>query len=240
MADILQPVADHIWFYPPNPDPEVVQPGVGVIIAESATVLVDAGNSPRHARQIRATLRMMAAPPVRYVIYTHHHWDHTFGGQIWLDSLIIGHEQCRALLAERYGSQPWSQRYIQEQSYLHPARAAALRALGRAIDDWTAFRLVSPHITFTHDLTVSVDPVEISLRHVGGRHAEDSITVQVNDTTLFLGDCFYPPPAHVRQPGETTDYAMIEDLLRRPTEHFIDSHNGPRTRSDFSRLLENG
>ncbi len=237
MVEALQPISDHIWFYPPNPDPEVVQPGVGVIIAPSATVLVDAGHSPRHARQIRAALRMMEAPPVRYIIYTHHHWDHTFGGQIWLDSLVVAHEQCRSLLAERYGSQPWSQRYIQEQSYLTPARATMLRALGRAIDDWSAFHLVSPQIVFSGQLSLTVDDLEIRLRHIGGRHAADSITVQVNEV-LFLGDCYYPPPAHVRQPGETSDYSMIANLLEQPAEYFVDSHYGPRARADFSRLLE--
>jgi glyoxylase-like metal-dependent hydrolase (beta-lactamase superfamily II) len=237
MVDPLHQITDHIWFFPPHSDPEVVQPGVGIILTPSETILVDAGSSPRHARQIRAVLREMEAPPVRTVIYTHHHWDHTFGGQIWDGCQIIAHEQCRALLHEHYGSQPWGHRYIQEQSYLNPAWAAGLRAMDRAVDDWGRFQLKLPNTTFTNDLTLFVNERTFHLVHVGGRHAPDSIVVEVNGV-IFAGDCFYPPPLSVRQPGDTLDFAMIERLLARNAAAYIDAHGSPRTHAEFARLLD--
>jgi glyoxylase-like metal-dependent hydrolase (beta-lactamase superfamily II) len=237
MAELPQPIADHIWLYPPNADPEATQPGVGIIVANSATVLVDAGNGPRHARQIRAALRQMDAPPVAYVLYTHHHWDHTFGAQIWRDSIVVAQAQCRPLLLERYGSQPWSRRYIQEQSFLIPARASILHALDRAVEDWGAFRLVLPQITFSSGMSLIMDNLTITLQHVGGRHAADSSVVRAGNV-MFLGDCFYPAPPHLRESEDGPDLNMLQTLLEQDVSVYIDSHNGPVSRAELSQRVE--
>lgn len=237
MVEPLQQINEHIWYFPPHSDPEFIQPGIGIILTPHETVLVDAGNSPRHARQIRAVLRQMEVSPVSTVIYTHYHWDHTFGAQIWDGSQIIAHEQCRALLREHYGSQPWGRRYIQEQIFSSPVQAQGLRALDRAIDDWARFQLVLPTISFTNDMTLYSGSVTFWLTHVGGRHAPDSIIVQVGDV-VFLGDCYYPPPLSLRQPGDTLDFAMIEQLLTLNAAAYIDAHGSPRTHAEFTRLLD--
>lgn len=237
VTEPLLRINDHIWYFPPHSDPEAIQPGVGIILTPHETVLVDAGNSPRHARQIRAVLRQMEVPPVRTVIYTHYHWDHTFGGQIWDGSQIIAHEQCRPLLHEHYGTQPWSRRYIHEQIYSSPARAGGLRALDRAIEDWARFQLVLPTISFTSDLTLYAGSFSFWLTHIGGQHAPDSTIVQIGDV-VFLGDCYYPPPLSLRQPGDTLDFAMIEQLLALNAATYIDAHGSPRTHAEFAQLLD--
>src|SRR5690606_14878150 len=81
MTEELQQISEHVWVYPHNPND--TQPNVGVIVTEQHTVLIDAGNSPRHARRILGELWRINAPTVTHVIYTHYHWDHTFGAQIF-------------------------------------------------------------------------------------------------------------------------------------------------------------
>lgn len=233
MTDLLQQISDHIWLYPPNPDSEVMQPGVGIIITDSASVLIDAGNSPRHARQIRAALRQIDAPPVSYVIYTHHHWDHTFGAQIWTGSITVGHEQCRDLLLEHYDGQPWNQHHGLEQDYPNPAQ----RLLDRTAGDWGAFQLVLPQITFTASMKLIVGNLTLALRHVGGQHAADSIIVQAGEV-LFIGDCIEPPPDPPQPPGDTAAHGLIDNLLRYEVNVFVDGHNGPAARADFARRRE--
>jgi glyoxylase-like metal-dependent hydrolase (beta-lactamase superfamily II) len=237
MVDLLRRITDLLWYFPPHSDPETIQPGVGIILTPRETMLIDAGNSPRHARQIRAVLRQMEAPPVSTVIYTHFHWDHTFGGQIWDGSQIIAHEHCRALLYEHYGSQPLSRRYVQEQSYLNPAWVSGLRAMDRAVDDWARFQLALPNTTFTDDLMLFKSNLTLRLAHVGGYHAPDSIIVAVDDV-VFLGDCYYPPPLSIRQPGDTLDFGMIEQLLALNAATYIDAHGSPRAHAEFARLLD--
>jgi glyoxylase-like metal-dependent hydrolase (beta-lactamase superfamily II) len=230
----LQQIADQVWLYPYDAAAEIPQPNVGVIITPSETVLVDAGNSPRHARQILYELNRQGAPPVKYVIYTHHHFDHSFGGQIWEGSVVVGAQQCRGLLLERY-----SGRHNEEQPQPTPPRDQGLRAMERAVGDWVGFKVVPPQLTFTEDLSLILDGISLSLRLVGGQHAADSITVLLQEPNLlFIGDCYYPPPQPNREDTDSHDQAMLEALLAQQASLYIEGHHAPQTHAEFARRLK--
>jgi glyoxylase-like metal-dependent hydrolase (beta-lactamase superfamily II) len=82
MQQKLVQLAESVWLWPHNPDPDVVQASVGVIVGDNETVLVDAGNSPRVARQIKDELKHVGFPAVSRIMYTHHHWDHLNSPQV--------------------------------------------------------------------------------------------------------------------------------------------------------------
>ena len=63
MAEALLHIAENVWSFPTNPDSEKVEPTVGVIVTGTGTVLVDAGNSPAHARRVRDAIAALGAPP---------------------------------------------------------------------------------------------------------------------------------------------------------------------------------
>ena len=237
MTEALQQITDHVWHYPYDPDSAIVQPGVSAIISQNETVLVDAGNSPSHARQVRAALLTMEAPPVRYIIYTHFHWDHTFGAQMWRNSRVIAHQKCREHLLTAYGNQPANLVRAEEDLSDDAAQEPALSAVPQNIDHGQDFELVLPHMTFTGDMTLALAGVTINLHHIGGQHASDSITVRADDT-LFIGDCYYPPPMNIRQPDDTLDFPMIEQLLAENATTYIEGHNRPKSHAEFAELLD--
>jgi glyoxylase-like metal-dependent hydrolase (beta-lactamase superfamily II) len=232
MSDELQQIAERIWIFPRDLESSRVQPNVGVICTPTQTILVDGGNSPRHARRVLTTLAEMNTPPVSYVIYTHHHWDHVFGAAIF-GAPVIAHELCRKLLIETAGK-PWSYTYLQEEMRRSPLREGELIALGRAIDDWRTLRILIPSITFTYKLRLYLDGLTLDLDHVGGNHAPDSVVVHIQEAgVLFTGDCYYPPPLHVREPNDTLDFAMIETLADTSVNTYVDGHGVPLTRAEF-------
>ncbi len=235
MAEELQQISEHVWIYPYNPNE--TQPNVGVIITEEHTVLIDGGNSPRHARRILGELWRMNAPSVSHIVYTHYHWDHTFGAQIF-DALVVSHEQTRDLLISQYASKPWSNHYIQDEIRQNPARASMMQSLGRAIDDWRGFRVILPSVVFSDHMVLHVDEVTLDLRHIGGKHAADSITVEVaGEGVLFVGDCYYPPPTAVRQPGDGLNIEMLQALLAQNMNIYIEGHNQPITHAEFVQKM---
>jgi glyoxylase-like metal-dependent hydrolase (beta-lactamase superfamily II) len=237
MPDKLYQLNDHIWIYPHDPDAARVQPSVGIITTPTQTILIDAGNGPRHARQILLALREVGLPPVSHVIYTHFHWDHTFGGQVW-GGAVVAHEQTRELLRSQYVSKPWSSLYIQEEITNNPMRKTTMRALDRAVDDWRAFQIILPLVTFTHSLELYLDGLTLDLQHVGGQHAADSITIRIRESkVMFLGDCYYPPPAHLRKIDDTIDHTMAEVLLSEDVDLYIEGHNDPATRTEFQQRV---
>ena len=54
----------------------------------------------------------------------------------------------------------------------------------------------------------------------------------------FLGDCFYPPPYHLRRDGDTHDLAMMRRLLRDDVEWYVDAHSPPVGADDAKASLD--
>lgn len=57
--------------------------------------IVDTLSSVKEARAARAKLTEIYNKPVKYIINTHQHWDHTFGNQVFPEAEIIAHEYCK-------------------------------------------------------------------------------------------------------------------------------------------------
>ncbi|WP_211207209.1 MBL fold metallo-hydrolase [Stackebrandtia nassauensis] len=227
----LRQLSGRAWWYPADPDPAKVRGGVGVIADPDGSTVVDAGQSPAHARQVQAAIAEAGLPAARRLVYTHHHWDHTWGACAWDDVEIIGHDSGAALLANE-ARRPWSHEYLAEQMKADPLLEPSFSARAAAMDGWDDFTIVPPHTTFSDSLWV---PGGIEVRHVGGQHTVDStIVIDRESSVAFLGDCFYPPPYHLRQPGDTHDVGMIRALLAENLEWYVDSHSEPRRRSSIA------
>jgi len=233
----LRHLAGPVWLWPHDEDPAVVQGCVAVMVDDAGSLLVDSGNSPAAAAEVRAAIDAAGLPRPRRLVYTHHHWDHTWGGCAWPDAEIIGHAAGARILAAE-ADRPWSDTYLSEQVAANPRLAASFSARARAMRTWEGFRIVPPHIEFTDTLAL---PGGVQVDHVGGRHAEDSTVVAVPDSgVVLLGDCFYPPPLHLRAPGDGLDAGLIRTLAQtyRGYDWFVDSHHYPRSREDLRELLD--
>ncbi len=82
-----------------------VAPGVysyGAFTARSLFVVTSDGViatdpvSPKNAADMRAAIAEVTDLPVKYVVYSHQHWDHALGGQIFKDegATFISHQNC--------------------------------------------------------------------------------------------------------------------------------------------------
>ena len=221
----LQLLAGRVWLYPHDPDPDAIRGCVAVIADERGSVVVDAGNSPAMAREVQQAIGAAGLPAPRWLVYTHNHWDHTWGAVAWDDVEVIGHAAGDAVL-QAEARRPWSHRYLRDQVAENPKLAPSFRARALAMPDWDGFEVVPPHRTVAETLAL---PTGVELRHVGGRHSEDSlIVVDAESSVVLLGDCFYPPPFHLRSDGDTTDFGMVRRLLAERHEWYVDAHSAPR------------
>lgn len=74
---------------------------VGVVVGDDAVLVVDTRSTRREAEELLGELRQLTSLPVRWVVNTHWHFDHTFGNGVFADVEIWGHELCQIALAER-------------------------------------------------------------------------------------------------------------------------------------------
>lgn len=241
MMDTLVHLTDQVWVFPRASDPlrAESQPNVGIIVTEKHTILVDAGNSPRHGRRIMIALDDIHAPSVYNVIYTHSHWDHVFGAMVF-GAPVVAHELARKQLADM-ATRPWNNNYLLEEIQRAPARETAIRTMMRVMEDWRNFRIVQPELVLTQRLTLYVDGLRIEVEHVGGNHSADSVIVRLPQArVMFVGDCYYPPPSHLRTDSDTFDFAMMRRLIDPEIDWYIDGHNPPMSRETFAQIAQNG
>lgn len=232
----LHLLAGRAWIYPHDPDSDKVQPCVTVIADDSGSVLVDAGQSPNHAGNVQAAIAAAGLPMPRMLVYTHHHWDHVWGACAWPDVEIVGH-RTGARILEAEARRPWSTQYLGDEVAANPRLGPSFRARERAMPSWDGFEIIPPHIEFDDVITL---PGGVEVRHVGGGHAEDSTVVAVPDSgVVLLGDSYYPPPYHLRQPDDGYDLSVISRVLEMypDADWYVESHGDPLPRSAILGLL---
>ncbi len=234
----LQALTDRVYLYPHDTTPNVIQPTIGVVKLARQTLLVDAGNSPRHVDRMRTAMAGMGFAPVETIIYTHYHWDHTFGAATWHAHTIIAHQRAVDHL-QAYQKQTWSASALKEAIRKNPRLELGYNALIDAFTDWHDFRIIMPTLTFSQRLTWHADGITLDLWHVGGRHSADSLVVHVREANIvFLGDCYYPLPYSQRETDDLDlDLTMLDTLLDLDAELYIDGHGDPRTHAQFASMI---
>jgi len=238
----LTQLTDNIWLWPHYRDPGGTGAGTGVIVGQGETVLVDAGNSPRAARQLKEALLQTGLPPVSRIIYTHHHWDHVYGA-CEFDAPVVAHVSCREILLEE-AKKPWGdpvlrQEMMEQELAKNPKLKTSFEARERAVQEWDSFRIIVPELVFETAETLQLGGLTYHLQHVGGQHAQDSLVVEVPAAkTVFLADCFYPPPLHLRRRGSTFSPEMLARYADEPYDLFVEGHDDPFTKADLLEFLE--
>lgn len=233
----LTQLTEHTWILPHDPDPNAVQSSVGVITTRNESLLVDAGNSPRLARKLKAELARCDLPPVSRIIYTHHHWDHIYGA-CEFEVPVTAHTTCKAILEEE-SRRPWGIEYLKEEIKRNPKLAVSFEARANAIDGWSTFRIIVPQDVFETEKSIYLDGLTVELEHVGGEHAEDSIIIKVpQDGVMFIGDCYYPPPLHLRKPDSVPSLDMLRRLQRSAYNLYVEGHDKPFTQTELARVLQ--
>lgn len=236
----LTQLNEAIFLFPRSADPGAVQPNVGIIKGRSQTILIDAGNSPTHARQVLAAMAGYGFASVQTLIYTHHHWDHIFGASTYKPTTIIAHESGNALVAPLV-DRDWSTPLLEEEIQRHPMLRVRNEAIIRAISNWYDFRVLPPNITFEQTMALHVDGWTLELAHVGGVHARDSIIIKIPQARImFLGDCYYPLPQHLRTAATDDALAldMLEALIDDAYDLYVDGHGDPRDREAFRAMID--
>ncbi|NQX27373.1 MBL fold metallo-hydrolase [Microbacteriaceae bacterium VKM Ac-2854] len=153
---------------------EPVDVSVGVILGPQGVVVVDTRNNPREGREILADVARDFDEPVRAVINTHAHYDHTFGNAAFVGLPIFGH----ALTAAHYGV------------YEAPRLARVQADPGLEPDkDWADVELIPPTELVDTEVTIAPAGREIRLIPLPPGHTDTDLAVLVPDARVwFLGD----------------------------------------------------
>lgn len=140
---------------------EGVGGNVTVIAGDDAAIIVDTQFAPMHDK-LKAAIAQTAGKPVRYVVDTHLHGDHTGGNQaFWLDgATIVGTDKLKASLANGTTNALSGAR-------TPPAPAAAL-----------------PTVTYAERKTLAIKGRRVELAHMPAAHTGGDTAVWIPDADV--------------------------------------------------------
>jgi cyclase len=180
----------------------------GFIIGREAVLAIDACFTERRTRMLIDAMRGAAgARPVRTLVNTHHHCDHTFGNYLFLpDATIVGHERCREMmLAEGTGTQ---------SSF--------------AGVEWGNIEVAAPTVTFADRLDLWLDDLKVELIFVGPAHTTNDVVAWIPDRKLlFTGDVIFNGGQPFALAGSIGGWLEALDRLRGLGARTIVPGHGP-------------
>lgn len=144
---------------------------VGVVLGEEGTVIVDTRASHVEADELLDELPRLTSLPVRWVIDTHWHWDHTFGNARFPAAEIWGHERCRKAMVDRGESM----------------KDDAATWLPDRVEEIAQVVITLPTRVFDTVARIDLGPVVAVLSYHGRGHTDGDIVVTVGEVS-FMGD----------------------------------------------------
>jgi glyoxylase-like metal-dependent hydrolase (beta-lactamase superfamily II) len=187
------------------------------IVSDDGVLVFDCNGTPAAARAVLAEIRRLTKQPVRYLVYSHWHWDHWYGAEVYADAFpgltIIAHEQTRALMAGPAIAFNQPGLDVQLPGHIHSvearlAKARAASARSAESESWRehlemdrfflaqkrGVRHTLPNLTFTDSLTLHLGTREIHVMHVDRAITPgDAFLVLPRENLIVTGDLLINP-----------------------------------------------
>jgi cyclase len=199
----------------------------GAIETPDGLLVIDAQQYPRLARQFRDALAAKVNKPLRMLIDTHCHLDHTHGNVVFEELPILAHEKTliamHGALGPRTGDRwtitdfPTKLRMLFGQNILElvpdgdPAQAWFKQRI--SLPDYDTVTILPPTQTFADQFAFHLPNETVHLHYWGPAHCDGDIIVYLAKAkVVFLGDLLF----HGRFPwlGDCDLDGWIERLAR--------------------------
>ena len=208
-------IADNVYSFQSDIYAQVT---AGAVIGPNWAVVIDTLAMPEETLAIRDFIEQELNVPVRYVIDTHSHADHSWGNIFFPGATIIAHSLCRELLDTK--------------------GRASLDEVRKQNLAFRNVKVVLPQITFEEgQLNLRVGKKTLSLSPLPG-HSKDNVAVLVEeDRVLFAGDAAMPLPYIVD--GDIEDLvASLKKMGKMGLENIIQGHGDIVLRGEIDNFIK--
>ena len=169
----------------------------GVILTQEGVVLIDSGHNPTDSRAILNAIKKLTSMPVRFLIDTEPHPDHTTGHFVFSPpAIVIAHEGASESMRSRERESPDR---IQKMMTVSPELRAALEG----------YRFIPPHIEYRQKMTLNVRERTFELMYLKGVHSEaDTAVWLAKERVLFSASAVVVNQYNILRP-----FVTIPDIL---------------------------
>ena len=226
--DGLVKIADNVYSYV-----DVTKSGpqnsyganAGIIIGRDGIVVVDTLISSKNALKFIEDIRSISDKPIKYVINTHYHIDHTFGNCEFkkLGAIIISHTNDKDNM-ENYGE-------------IELKNIQNFRLTENDIEGTT---LACPVLSFNDKIEIDLGDQRVELIYPGPSHSSGSIMVYLPDKkVLFTGDILVTDYHPFLGEGDINGWIKALDfIMTLDVTTLIPGHGPISTKKDVQDMKE--
>ena len=194
----------------------------GIILTSEGVVVVDSGHNPTDSRAVMEAVKKLTPLPVRFLIDSEVHPDHTTGHYVFSPpAVIINHAGAGEAMRKAFDPQR-----IPNLIKQFPEMGAASEG----------YRLVVPQIEYPDKLTLHLGERTIEILYLKNVHSEaDSAVWLPQERVLFSTSVAIPNSVNVLRPFVTIPdmLAAMKMLKALNPENVIPGHGSPGTTKIF-------
>jgi cyclase len=178
----------------------------GAIDTPDGIIAIDAQQYPRLARQFRAAVEAKTGKPIRLLIDTHCHLDHTAGNVVFADVPILAHDKTLAAMHANLGAKTGAHWVISDYATKikmmfgqnlfelvpvnDPAQAWFRQRI--SLPDYDTVTIAPPTQTFADRFTFHLPGDTMHLDYWGPAHCDGDIVISLKRSkVVFLGDLLF-------------------------------------------------
>lgn len=225
-AEKLIKIADDVYSYVDTKNSSPANSfgaNAGIIIGKDGIIVIDTLISAKEAKRFIRDIKAISKKPVKYVVNTHYHLDHTFGNAEFkrLGAVIISHTN--------------------DGNNLKTHGETALKNAknyGLSEKDMKGTKIAYPVLTFNERMEIDLGDRKIELIYFRQSHTDGSIMVYLPDKKiLFAGDILFTGYHPFMGEGDiegwlkTLDYIMTMDI-----EKIIPGHGPVSSKKDIEDM----
>ncbi|MGH3201530.1 MAG: MBL fold metallo-hydrolase [Streptosporangiaceae bacterium] len=192
----IQQVSEGIYAYL-QPDGSWWLNNTGFLASGDGVISVDATSTERRTRAYLDAIATVTQKPVRTLVNTHHHGDHTHGNYLFGGATIVGHERCREAILGTPTPPP----------------------AGVWTDvDWGLLEPAPPFLTYTDRVTLWSGDLRCEVRYVGtaAHTTNDSIVHIPERSVVFTGDLLFNGGTPFALMGSVSGWIEVLETVLRP------------------------
>ena len=184
-------IKDGIYVYAQKP----ADSNAGIILTQEGIVLIDSGHNPPDSQAILKAVKQLTSQPIRFLINTEPHGDHTTGHFLFSPpAVIIAHEGATDSMKKAY----------------NPQRNEKLMAdYPDMRESFKGFKMITPQIEYRDKMTLNVGERTFELYYLKNVHSEA-------DTAIWLPKervIFSAAVAGVKRFSNLRPSVQIEDMI---------------------------
>ncbi|MEO8217446.1 MAG: MBL fold metallo-hydrolase [Acidobacteriota bacterium] len=240
-------LSDGVWEIRHKDAPDGFPQGnTTVIIGEREVLVVDSCYMPSSAREDIAQIRQWTSKPVRYLVNTHWHYDHTMGNGVYAAEFpgleIIAQSETRKHIQ---GYNPgWFERYPKRTTDFRKELQSGKDEAGKAITaerrkdltetipqrelvqvEFHALVDQTPNIGFDEKLTIDLGNREVQIMYLGkGNTTGDAVIYLPSEKILMAGDLLDHPVPYLGGGYPVELIGTLEKMAVMDIETIVPGH----------------